>query len=392
MTATSSPTSPSAAGTVLHGVPVVAGVQYAPVIRPGAPPDLSADTTAELAEGERADEVQRFTDAAATVATRLRERAGNASGAASEVLAATATLAQDRGWLGAAEKRIKDGAPAVGAVNAAIDQFVEMFTKMGGLMAERVTDLRDIRSRVIAQLKGLPEPGVPVPDEPSILCAEDLAPADTAGLDPALVVALVLRGTLTKGEATGFIMELPRYQLPSIADIAIGLWQRAWVFLRRAGTIIFSATVILWVLLSFPQAEPGESQVDVSIAGQIADGLNVVLEPIGFNREISLALVPAMAAREVAVSALATTYAIDATDEEAEAEGLASTLSKRWSLPTALAFLAWFVFAPQCLSTIAVARRETNGWKWPAFMVGYLFALAYIFAGITYWSAVALGL
>ncbi|MBY8337622.1 ferrous iron transporter B [Alteriqipengyuania sp. NZ-12B] len=213
-----------------------------------------------------------------------------------------------------------------------------------------------------------------------------------AGIVAALVVALVLRGTLTRGEATGFIMELPRYQLPSIADIAIGLWQRAWVFLRRAGTIIFSATVILWVLLSFPQAEPGESQVDVSIAGQIADGLNVVLEPIGFNREISLALVPAMAAREVAVSALATTYAIDASDEEAEAEGLASTLSTRWSLPTALAFLAWFVFAPQCLSTIAVARRETNGWKWPAFMVGYLFALAYIFAGITYWSAVTLGL
>ena len=211
-----------------------------------------------------------------------------------------------------------------------------------------------------------------------------------AGIVAALVVALILRGTLTRGEATGFIMELPRYQLPSIADIAIGLWQRAWVFLRRAGTIIFSATVILWVLLSFPQAESGESQVDVSIAGQIADGLNVVLEPIGFNREISLALVPAMAAREVAISALATTYAIDATDEEAEAEGLASTLSKRWSLPTALAFLAWFVFAPQCLSTIAVARRETNGWKWPAFMVGYLFALAYIFAGITYWSAVAL--
>mgnify|MGYP002841062123 CR=1 FL=1 len=168
----------------------MAGVQYAPVIRPGAPPDLSADSSAELAEGERADEVQRFTDAAATVAARLRERAGNASGAASEVLAATATLAQDRGWLGAAEKRIKDGAPAVGAVNAAIDQFVEMFTKMGGLMAERVTDLRDIRSRVVAELKGLPEPGVPVPEEPSILCAEDLAPADTAGLDPALVVAL----------------------------------------------------------------------------------------------------------------------------------------------------------------------------------------------------------
>jgi len=213
-----------------------------------------------------------------------------------------------------------------------------------------------------------------------------------AGILGALVVALILRGTVTKGGATGFIMELPRYQLPSVGDIAIGLWQRAWVFLRRAGTIIFSATVILWLMLSFPQAKPGESQVDASIAGHIADGLNVVLEPIGFNREISLALVPAMAAREVAVASLATTYAIDAKDDEAEAEGLASTLSQRWSLPTALAFLAWFVFAPQCLSTIAVARRETNGWKWPAFMVGYLFALAYIFAGITYWSAVALGL
>ncbi|MEL7690941.1 ferrous iron transporter B [Citromicrobium bathyomarinum] len=213
-----------------------------------------------------------------------------------------------------------------------------------------------------------------------------------AGILGALIVALILRGTVTKGGATGFIMELPRYQLPSVGDIAIGLWQRAWVFLRRAGTIIFSATVILWLMLSFPQAEPGESQVDASIAGHIADGLNVVLEPIGFNREISLALVPAMAAREVAVASLATTYAIDAKDDEAEAEGLASTLSQRWSLPTALAFLAWFVFAPQCLSTIAVARRETNGWKWPTFMVGYLFALAYVFAGITYWSAVALGL
>jgi len=213
-----------------------------------------------------------------------------------------------------------------------------------------------------------------------------------AGIIAALVVALVLRGSLTKGQATGFIMELPRYQLPSVGDILIGLWQRAWVFLRRAGTIIFSATVILWLLLSFPQAEPGESQLDASAAGQLSKGLHVVLEPIGFNREISLALIPAMAAREVAVASLATTYAIDADDEEEEAEGLASSLSQRWSLPTALAFLAWFVFAPQCLSTIAVTRRETNGWKWPLFMLGYLFALAYIFAGITYWSAVALGL
>ena len=213
-----------------------------------------------------------------------------------------------------------------------------------------------------------------------------------SGILGAMVVALVLRRSVTAGAASGFIMELPRYQWPHPGDLLIGLWQRAWVFLRRAGTIIFTATVVLWILLSFPQAEPGESQVDASIAGHVATGLNTVLEPIGFNREISLALIPAMAAREVAVASLATTYAVDAPDEETEATGLASTLSQRWSLPTALAFLAWFVFAPQCLSTIAVARRETNGWKWPAFMLAYLFGLAYLFAGITYWSAVALGL
>ncbi|WP_420821143.1 ferrous iron transporter B [Qipengyuania sediminis] len=212
-----------------------------------------------------------------------------------------------------------------------------------------------------------------------------------AGILGAMAAALLLRGTLTKGSASGFIMELPRYQMPRLKDLAIGLWQRAWVFLRRAGTIIFAVTIALWVLLSFPRAEPGQSQLDASIAGRIADGLHPVLAPIGFNHEMSLAVIPAMAAREVAVSALATTYAIDG-DEEAQAQGLTDRLASAWSLPTALAFLAWFVFAPQCLSTIAVARRETNSWKWPAFMVAYLFGLAYLFAGITYWSAVALGL
>ncbi|KLE34697.1 ferrous iron transporter B [Aurantiacibacter luteus] len=212
-----------------------------------------------------------------------------------------------------------------------------------------------------------------------------------AGIVGAVLAALVLRRTATKGAASGFIMELPRYQMPLLRDLAIGLWQRAWVFLRRAGTIIFTVTVVLWVLLSFPQAGPGERQSEVSVAGRIASGLEVVVEPIGFNHEIALSLIPAMAAREVAVSALATTYAVDAADEDEAAAALGPRLAGDWSLATALAFLAWFVFAPQCLSTIAVARRETNGWKWPLFMVAYLFALAYIFAGITYWSAVALG-
>jgi ferrous iron transport protein B len=212
------------------------------------------------------------------------------------------------------------------------------------------------------------------------------------GIVGAMTVAMVLRRSVTKGDASGFIMELPKYQLPKLSDLLIGLWQRAWIFLRRAGTIIFMVTVVLWLLLSFPKAAPGESQVDASIAGHIAEGLEVVVRPIGFNHEIALALVPAMAAREVAVSALATTYAVDAADEDATATALTERLSSRWTLPTALAFLAWFVFAPQCLSTIAVTRRETNGWKWPMFMLGYLFGLAYVFAGLTYWIAIAAGL
>jgi ferrous iron transport protein B len=211
------------------------------------------------------------------------------------------------------------------------------------------------------------------------------------GILGAVAAAFVLRLTATRGKTGGFMMELPRYQLPSIRDLLIGLWQRAYVFLRRAGTIIMAATVALWLLASYPVAPEGVKQSEYSIAGRIATGLEVVLKPIGFNHEMSLAVIPAMAAREVAVSALQTVYSIDA-DADEEGQALGSQLAGRWSLPTALAFLAWFVFAPQCLSTIAVARRETNGWKWPAVMIAYLFALAYVAAGVTFWSATALGL
>ena len=176
---------------VLTGVPVVPGVRFAPVIRANRLPTLEdIDPGGELSEADRPAEAARFGAAAAAVAQRLRDRAAAATGAASEVLGATAQLAQDRAWLGAAEKAINAGMPAVRATMAAATQFIEMFTKMGGLMAERVTDLKDIRDRVVAELAGLPEPGVPVPSEPSILCAEDLAPADTAGLDPHRVVGL----------------------------------------------------------------------------------------------------------------------------------------------------------------------------------------------------------
>lgn len=213
-----------------------------------------------------------------------------------------------------------------------------------------------------------------------------------AGIGAALGAALLLRKTVARGGSSFFMMELPKYQLPALKDVALGLWQRALIFLKRAGGIILVTTVVLWALASFPQAGPGEKQSEVSVAGRIASGIEVVVKPIGFNHDIALALLPAMAAREVAVSAIATVYAIDQSDEAQMNQSLEERLGGNWPLPTALAFLAWFVFAPQCVSTIAVTRRETNGWKWPAFMVAYLFALAYIAAGATYWTAVALGL
>lgn len=214
------------------------------------------------------------------------------------------------------------------------------------------------------------------------------------GIVGAMLAAAVIQRFVTQSRSSSFLIEMPRYQLPRPSDIALGLWQRAWVFLRRAGTIIFVATVILWALLSFPKVPVNstQSQVEYSIAGRIADGIEPIIRPIGFNHDIALALIPAMAAREVAVSALGTAYAIDAEDEEQAAMSLGPQLAAKWSLATALAFLAWFIFAPQCISTIAVTRRETNGWKWPIFMVIYLFALAYAAAGITYWTAVSFGL
>jgi ferrous iron transport protein B len=215
-----------------------------------------------------------------------------------------------------------------------------------------------------------------------------------AGIVGSMLAAAAIQMFVTKSRSSSFLIEMPRYQLPRIRDIALGLWQRAWVFLRRAGTIIFVSTIILWVLLSFPKVPVGssQSQVEYSIAGRIADGIEVIVKPIGFNHDIALALIPAMAAREVAVSALATAYAIDAKDEETQTTTLGAKLASKWSIATALAFLAWFVFAPQCISTIAIARRETNGWRWPIFMVSYLFVMAYAAAGITYWTARSFGL
>ncbi len=212
------------------------------------------------------------------------------------------------------------------------------------------------------------------------------------GISGALLAAFALRRGVLKGGGGGFMMELPKYQWPPLKDVLIGLLTRIEIFLKRAGTIILGTTIVLWALASVPQAGPGQKQSEVSVAGHIATGIEAVVKPIGFNHEIALALLPAMAAREVAVSAIATVYSIDSSNDQSGGGKLEDRLRHGWPLPTALAFLAWFVFAPQCISTIAVTRRETNGWKWPLFMIGYLFLLAYLAAGLTYWTAVALGL
>lgn len=212
------------------------------------------------------------------------------------------------------------------------------------------------------------------------------------GVGGALAAAFVLRRTVTKGANQTFLMEMPKYQLPALRDFGIGLQQRAWAFLRRAGTIIMGVTVVLWVLVTFPQAPAGSdgaAQIEQSIAGRIGSALEPVFAPIGFNKEIAIALVPGLAAREVAVAALGTVYAIQG-EEAAVEQSLVERLRGAWPLPTALAFLAWYVFAPQCLSTLAVAKRETNSWRWPLFMFGYLFTMAYAAAGLTYWAAAAL--
>lgn len=214
-----------------------------------------------------------------------------------------------------------------------------------------------------------------------------------AGIVGALVAAFALRRTVTKGAAPPFLMEMPKYQWPALRDVALGLYGRATAFLNRAGTIIMASTIVLWAMASWPQPPVGAVKpgIEYSLAGKIGTALEPIFAPIGFNKEIAIALVPGMAAREVAVSALATVYALQGVDED-NADGLIAQLRASWPLPTALAFLAWFVFAPQCISTLAITRRETASWRWPIFMFTYLFVAAYIAAGITFHTATALGL
>jgi ferrous iron transport protein B len=206
-----------------------------------------------------------------------------------------------------------------------------------------------------------------------------------AGIVSALAVAWVAKRWTRAIEAPRLLLELPDYQWPNPLNLLLGLWERARIFLARAGGIILALMVILWVLSTYPAPPPGATgaPIEYSFAGILGKGLAVVLEPIGFNWQIAIALIPGLAAREVAVGALGTVYALSGS-EEVVAGALATTIANDWSLATGCALLAWYVFAPQCLATLAVVRRETDSWRYPLIMAGYLFALAYIAAFVVF--------
>ncbi|PZU54088.1 MAG: ferrous iron transporter B [Thauera sp.] len=206
-----------------------------------------------------------------------------------------------------------------------------------------------------------------------------------AGIVSAIAIAWLLKRFGARDLTQTLMMELPDYHWPSVRNIAIGLWQRVLIFLRRVGGIILALTVLLWFLATFPAPPPGATgpAIEYSFAGTLGRFLLPLFEPVGFNWQIAVALVPGMAAREVAVSALGTVYALSATADDT-AQALAPLISASWGLPTALSLLAWFVFAPQCLSTLATVRRETGGWRAPLLMAGYLFGLAWLAAFLTF--------
>ena len=213
-----------------------------------------------------------------------------------------------------------------------------------------------------------------------------------AGIFSALAVSFVANHFFWRDDATPpFMLELPDYKLPRLRSVAIGLYTRAMMFLKRAGTTIFSMMVLIWFLASFPRPPEGADRARDRLQPRRHDrhALEPLLAPVGFNWQINVALIPGMAAREVAVASLGTVYAIEGGKEAAEQIG--QVLATKWSLATALALLAWYVFAPQCASTLAVIRRETGSWKWMLVTFGYMLALAYVAALATYQIAVALG-
>ena len=212
-----------------------------------------------------------------------------------------------------------------------------------------------------------------------------------AGILSALAVALVIRKVFWRGAVEPFLMELPTYKMPDAANVARSLMLRAQVFLKRAGTNILAMMILIWILSSLPGPPPGATgpAIDYSFAGMIGHAIQPIMDPIGFNWQMSVALIPGMAAREVAVAALGTVYAIG--DAGSAPGALATTLAHHWSLATGLSFLAWYIFAPQCLPTLNVVRRETNSLRWAVIMFAYMVTLAYLASFFVYNVAVALG-
>jgi len=213
-----------------------------------------------------------------------------------------------------------------------------------------------------------------------------------AGIVGAVVVAFVLKRTVGRGMHHPLLMELPTWRLPNLRNLALGLLERVKIFLRRVGGIILALTIVLWALSTFPAPPEAATQaaIDYSYAGMLGHAIQPLFAPIGFGWEICIALIPGLAAREVAVGALGTVYALQGGEEQIASQ-LGTLIGAQWSLATALSLLAWFVFAPQCLATLAVVKRETQTWRYPLIMAGYLFALAYLASFLTYQIAVALG-
>ena len=213
-----------------------------------------------------------------------------------------------------------------------------------------------------------------------------------AGVLSAMGVAWLFKRLWRQSSYQPLMLELPSWRWPAPRSVWLGLWERARIFVRRVGGIIFSLMVLLWFLSTYPAPPMGATgpAIAYSLAGQLGQALEVVFAPIGFNWQISIALVPGMAAREVVVGALGTVYALSAAGD-AVAGSLAPLIARDWSLATAFSLLAWFVFAPQCLSTLAAVKRETNAWRYPLMMAGYQFALAYVAAFLTYRATLWLG-
>jgi ferrous iron transport protein B len=203
------------------------------------------------------------------------------------------------------------------------------------------------------------------------------------GILAAMSVAWFIKRSERTHARSPLLMELPAYQWPDVRSLVIGLWERAMIFMRRVGTIILALTIVMWALYTIPSPRTNGQGAHRSLAGELGHALHYVFAPIGFNEEISFALVPGMAAREVVVSALGTAYAMDGEEGDME-DQLRERITVEWSLATKLSLLLWMVFAPQCLSTFVVVKRETGSWKQMWIMGGYLFGLAYIASFITF--------